>query len=280
MIATNHETIFDDSLIQLYVAHVMTTDQLITPHWHEHLEILALISGNMSAQINEASYEFSAGDILIINPKDIHSTNTHGDCHYILLQIPPVHLERISRDWESVRFTELLSSSPDKNSISQRTYSLLMEMDDFDKQKEDGSHLLYLSGIYRLLYLLYSECSHTLSAQTLDKNRRDFHRIEQSMDYVRHHFREEISLSDIADVLSVTPEYFCRLFKKYTGQTFLTYLNQIRMQHFYRDLTETHESITSLLEHNGIRNYKVFLRDFKKLYGMTPGQVRKMQDEN
>ena len=75
------------------------------------------------------------------------------------------------------------------------------------------------------------------------------------------------------------PEYFCRLFKKYTGQTFLTYVNQIRLQYFHSDLLQTDESITYLMNKNGITNYKVFLRSFKEAYGMPPGQLRKKQRE-
>ena len=49
-------------------------------------------------------------------------------------------------------------------------------------------------------------------------------------------------------------------FRKYTGQTFLAYVNQIRMEHFHTDLLETDKNITFLLDKNGITNYKGFLR--------------------
>ena len=111
------------------------------------------------------------------------------------------------------------------------------------------------------------------------RSRRDFERIEQSMQYVKRNYTNPITLKETADELSLTPEYFCRLFKKYTGQTFLTYVNQIRLQYFHSDLLQTDESITYLMNKNGITNYKVFLRSFKEAYGMPPGQLRKKQRE-
>lgn len=72
---------------------------------------------------------------------------------------------------------------------------------------------------------------------------------------------------------------FAVCLKKYTGQTFLTYVNQIRLQYFHSDLLQTDESITYLMNKNGITNYKVFLRSFKEAYGMPPGQLRKKQRE-
>ena len=88
---------------------------------------------------------------------------------------------------------------------------------------------------------------------------------------------QEISLADAAGLLSITPEHFCRLFRKYTGQTFLAYVNQIRMEHFHTDLLETDKNITFLLDKNGITNYKGFLRKFKEAYGESPKEVRRKQ---
>ena len=97
------------------------------------------------------------------------------------------------------------------------------------------------------------------------------------MEFVREHYGERISLADAAGLLSITPEHFCRLFRKYTGQTFLAYVNQIRMEHFHTDLLETDKNITFLLDKNGITNYKGFLRKFKEAYGESPKEVRRKQ---
>ena len=70
---------------------------------------------------------------------------------------------------------------------------------------------------------------------------------------------------------------FLSPFRKYTGQTFLAYVNQIRMEHFHTDLLETDKNITFLLDKNGITNYKGFLRKFKEAYGESPKEVRRKQ---
>ncbi len=272
---STHETISDHSLLQLYFSTVITTDQLLAPHWHEHLEILAVTKGHMTAYIGETTYELYRGDVLVINPEDIHYTRTHEDCHYFLLQIPPSHLEHLSSRYTLLRFREYLPASDNPTAVAGRCFSLVQSIGRHYDSKKDGSHLLCLSDLYRLLYLLYTEASTRTSAEYADRNSRDFERVRSSMDYVRRHYSEAFALSDLAEELAVTPEHFCRTFKKCTGQTFFTYVSQIRMQHFYQDLTQSGDSINDLLEKNGIRNYKGFLRDFKRLYHATPGQVRK-----
>ena len=60
------------------------------------------------------------------------------------------------------------------------------------------------------------------------------------------------------------------------GTTFLKYLNSVRLEHFYTDLTNTDLSISELIERNGFTNYKMFMKFFKDTYGNTPRETRKL----
>lgn len=273
----SHEMIKDDNLTQFYFSEVDAQNDLLPAHWHNHLEIICLNIGNMTAYINENSYELNPGDILIVNPRDIHYTHTHGDCHYFLLQIPTMHLERISPDWKLLHFAEYIPVNQDGDSLNAHLSAIFNEFTRLNHTREKGYHLLLLIQLYQFLHLLYTKDSSVLSAQSKNRTDRDFLRIEQSMQYAKKNFRKQISLAEVADHILVTPEYFCRLFKKYTGQTFFTYLAQIRLLNFYQDLMQTEESITYLLEKNGITNYKQFMIMFKEAYGTTPHRLRMLE---
>lgn len=272
-----HETIHDDNLTQVYFSSIENTDILVPAHWHQHLEVLYLTSGQMTAYINETTYELHPSDILIVNPQDIHCTHALGDCHYYLLQIPSIHLERISTDWKLLHFSEYLPHTFSPDSLNFQLSEIFREFIELDQKREKGWHLLFFTRLYYFLYLLYTKGSSLLSIQNKKSTERDFLRIEQSMQYVRKHYREQITLNQIAELLCVTPEYFCRLFKKYTGQTFFTYVSQVRLLRFYQELMQTDESVTFLLEKNGITNYKQFMRMFKETYGTTPHKLRAKQ---
>lgn len=109
--AGEHEIISDDGLMQLYFTQVDASNELLPAHWHEHLEMICMQHGAMTAYINETSYELQRGDILVVNPRDIHYTHVHGDGHYYLLQIPPEHLKRVSEDWRGLHFGEYVPYS-------------------------------------------------------------------------------------------------------------------------------------------------------------------------
>ena len=270
-----HETIQDDNFLQLHFTDVYAVNQSLPPHWHNHLEILYIVTGAMTAYIHDRSYALTHGDILIVNPRDIHATYVRDNCRYYLLQIPAAHLALIDNDWKLLHFGEYLPASADEASVNHSLSLILEALFRLDQEQAPGYRLLFLAQIYELLYLLYKQDSTRLSAKSQSKTERDFLRIEQSMQYVKKNYRKQISLEDVAKELSLTPEYFCRIFRKYTGQTFFTYVNQVRLLYFYEDLIHTDESITYLLGKHGITNYKVFIREFKKAYGTTPHRLRK-----
>jgi AraC-like DNA-binding protein len=59
-----------------------------------------------------------------------------------------------------------------------------------------------------------------------------------------------------------------------TGQTFHSYLTNIRLYHAYRQLQEQDTTITQIALENGFANVKSFIEAFKKVYHVTPGRYR------
>ena len=100
-------------------------------------------------------------------------------------------------------------------------------------------------------------------------------RIRNVITYVEDHFREPVSLHDIAGHLGLGKEYFCRFFKKNMGISFLQYVNEVRVSRIYQDLIRTDAPVSELAEQNGFSNQKLFNRTFKEIYGCTPSSVRK-----
>ena len=270
----SHEIIHDDSSLQLFFEPVHLENLYSPLHWHSHLEILYVQKGYMTAFVNEKKYTLKKDDMLIVSPRDLHSTRAYGSLDYILLEIPYDYLARSLEHFPLLQFQTFFPSIT-MNATQKKLRELLFKLLTLYEQKEDGYQLLFSSVIYEFIYILYKNHSKIITAGNNEKENRNFIRIEETIRYVKQNYRSEISLSDISGRLNVSPEYFCRLFKKHTGQTFTEYLNAVRMMHFYQDLMHTNYSVNDLLERNGIRNYKVFIRMFKDTYKTTPHKLRK-----
>ena len=67
-----YENVLDDHLGQIHFTYVNTWDELLPAHWHEHLEIIYVLGGEITASINDVSYELKKGDIFLVNSNDIH----------------------------------------------------------------------------------------------------------------------------------------------------------------------------------------------------------------
>lgn len=273
MIQYEHEIINDDTRLQLHFLPVKANNDYSPLHWHGHLEIIFILSGYMTAYINDKKYTLKKDDMLIVSPKELHSTNAWGTVDYILLQIPYDYLSRVLDHVSLIQFQAYFPSITMTGSQKQLRNCLFELMKDYT-EKEDGYLLHFSSVIYEFLYILYKNHSKVIPKKTWEKENRNFERIEETIQFVKANYQREISLDEVAGILNVSPEYFCRLFKKHTGQTFLEYLNAVRLIHFYHDLIQTDYSITDLLARNGIANYKVFIRLFKQTYGTTPNKLR------
>ena len=271
-----YEHISEDHLAKVHFIEAHATNMLISAHWHEHLELVLVTEGRMEASINDRIYKINCGDVFLVNPNDIHYTRCLGETRYFLLQIPSFYLGTVSADRKTLRFQEIYECDTTNDSLPSRLAVMFHEISELYARKENGYHLLVISAIYRLLFLVYTEGSAVENASCADsRTTHDLERIKLCMEFIQTHYSDRIFLKDVADLLAVTPEHFCRLFRKYTGQTFLAYVNQIRMNHFYHDLIESDGSISYLLEKNGIFGYKKFLQTFRQQYGASPQAVRK-----
>ena len=111
----------------------------------------------------------------------------------------------------------------------------------------------------------------------MGKESKQIARLKGVIQYVTESYQDRISLKTAAEIASLNQEYFCRMFKRCMGVTFLEYVNLVRIDNIHEELLETDDSITDILERNGFVNYKVFSRMFKAQFGMTPRELRKLQ---
>ena len=143
-------------------------------------------------------------------------------------------------------------------------------MRDLENNPCEVSHLRFASLLFEFLYQLYTNFSISITNDKLQHSNLSLSNLEPVLEFTKENYYRHISIKEISEIAHLQPEYFCRKFKQYMGQTYLDYLNELRLSHIYMDLLNSNELISNIMERHGFNNYKLFYKTFKKKFNCTP----------
>ena len=104
--------------------------------------------------------------------------------------------------------------------------------------------------------------------------------VDTLCDYIKAHYANpELSLDILAKHVHLSSGYAGKLFKSYTNQTIVDFINDTRMEYACVLLRETDDTIAAICEKIGYNNSSYFFSIFKKKMGMTPIQYRKQDGQ-
>lgn len=262
----------------IHFEHYFDSGSLVSNHWHNEIELIYLLEGELDVSIGKKTWHYKKDDLILINSKVVHSTLCAAPNESILVQMPYGFLKRYMPDLDDyVFYLDSFSKDPVKQTKILQTKEILQKMLVVTSYHPDGEHLRFNSLLFDLLYMLYHDFRTNDLQAGYQRQAKDLNKLEGVLEYTQEHYAEPVSLHEIAAVAGFQPEYFCRLFKRNMGVTYLEYLSEIRLSHIYEDLLTTDESIQRLLELHGFTNYKLFRKMFAEKFHMTPMKVRKGQ---
>lgn len=251
------------------------------PFWHFHpeIELVYVKGGNGKRHIgNHLSY-YHSGDLVLIGSMLPHTGFTDrltANESETVIQFNQDFLGKGFFDTtEMQNIQKLLERSKSglaffgeaKEEVGRRLEKLVV-LDNFGKMIE----LLCL-----LQYMAWTEEYTILNAEgyALEVQKSDNDRINVIYNYVQKNFRKPISLDEIASLARMTVPSFCRYFKKISGKKFTQFVNEIRIVHACKLLTESADSISTIAFESGFNNFSHFNRQFKIITGESPSAYRK-----
>lgn len=102
-------------------------------------------------------------------------------------------------------------------------------------------------------------------------------RLMPVLNYIAQHFHETIALNTLSDLLEVTPQHLCTMFRKFMGMRIFEYINLIRIQSSKADLIAYPDKpVRSVAHECGFDDVSYFCSIFKRCEKMTPGDYRKL----
>ena len=99
--------------------------------------------------------------------------------------------------------------------------------------------------------------------------------IAQAIRYIRKHYQERLTLEDTASAVSLSPNYFSRIFNAKMHISFSSYVNRLRVEQAQRLLLNTRLSLVEIAGVVGFEDQSYFSKVFKSFTTLSPGQYRK-----
>lgn len=235
-------------------------------HLHPHLELFFMLSGKTTVTVREKSQILTPGSLAVIFPNQIHSYTAHSAESRATLVI--CELARTGG------YVDLLLRSHPKNPFLKPELlhpNVAFAIGQMTTEQGSGGN----SSVYAPLVQLV--LARVLPLLNLSRNKSaDYRELTyQIADYVGGHFRDPLTLTELARKLGVSKFHLSHVFSEKFGQSFSSYLTKIRLACACGMLTDTAGSITEIAEESGFESQRTFFRVFRQQYEETPLQYRR-----
>ncbi|MBB6694843.1 helix-turn-helix domain-containing protein [Cohnella xylanilytica] len=148
-----------------------------------------------------------------------------------------------------------------------------------------GRHILTLEGISRFRTLdslenwMIQVMRGILAFKREHRIPKKKNLIAEVKEYVSKHYQESITLADLAARFYLSPIYLSQLFKQRTGDTYLNYVVQVRIDRAKELLENTDLKVYEICQKVGYSDTQHFARLFERLTGSKPSEYRKRAQE-
>lgn len=254
-------------------------------HWHEEMEFTLVRRGTARYDIDQARYEVTQGDILLIGPDTLHSAHQLPeqtvDTDSVVFHLRLAGLD--IRDGCTRRYVQPIATGalriPPVVRPGEPHYDELRECFDrmWDCQAVDLPYreLEFKSQAFRLIQLIWQISAGKVMEPPTRAARLYEDKLKQALAYIQEHYTEAITVGQLADLCGFSQVHFMNIFKASIGSTCIEYLIEYRLARAALDLQETDHSVMQIALDNGFQNISYFNRAFKQQYAMTPTAYRR-----
>ncbi len=254
-------------------------------HHHPEIQIEYVLAGSGVQIIGDRYSRFTSGDLLLFGPGVPHLRRP--DPQY-WREDQTKNFEVITLIFDPGLFSAAMLSIPAFKPISQliqnsdrgvaihgdaqaEVIDLLIESFTTDPVKQINLLVNILHCIGNASDLEY------ILPEPLDSPPSDnvSNRISNIYSHALEHFRDTITIKDIAKVANLSEHSFCRYFKKTFKKPFSYFLAELRINHAATLLNETDQSISEICMESGFNNFANFNKWFRRIKHCTPSEYRR-----
>lgn len=297
---TNYNTHDDPDYYQKRTKNLLQTDYplsvldfdftesdpfIIHWHWHEDIELMYIIKGQLYVTFDQNNILATEGSIVFINQSVRHfitPTNPEG-CVFRSIIVHPSFIFGFGQiEMEKKYITPVIHDTSLKylhitpqDSYYEDFRTHIAEIITQNDEKPLGYELLSKASILYLWKKLFELTIQDSSLPVKKTAAQDEQRVKQAILYIQEHYMESITLDDIAASILVSKSECCRCFKRTLNVTPFEYLMKYRILASTKKMhNKTLESISEIAGSVGFNNTSYYNKIFKKYMSCTPTEYR------
>ena len=256
-----------------YEQHIFR-DVSFPPHFHRNYELIYVVCGQVSATVDGCRTTLESGDYALCLCNQVHSyeplcaVGAHSNqppaaTHYFVLTfspdfVPEFHKAMEGKTGKTCRFQP-------EGSIRDFFLEHIL------RSYREPAPAYYLKQA--AVTLLCGE--YQRQAEIVRRDNPEYALMNQVADYITTHFREKLTLRDMAQALGYDYYYISRLFSQIFSMKFSDYLNTFRFTAAADALVSTDAPITQIALESGFQSTRTFNDVFLRRSGLSPAQYRK-----
>ncbi len=262
-----------------WIEHRYTASNYKLPHHYENTyQIVFLLAGKILYQVGEKEYQVSKGGMIVLNTLEEHTLKVlEYPYERYVIQIRPDFFQHEVKYPEVIAvfikrpadFSHLLTvAEPVWNYL----HDVIREMEKEYLNRKKYWEMYVGADLRRMFITIFRECADVLSMMKIGNGVTVAYNV---MNYLNHHFAEDISVNSIAAALFLNRDYISHVFKDETGYSVMAYVISLRINRAKLLLAETDRSITDIAMECGYTDFTYFSKQFKKHTNMSPSKFRK-----
>lgn len=243
-------------------------------HTHSYYELEIILYGEVNEIVNEKTYRAKPGDFVFLSPSDLHKIDYIDDeviilCFKMKNEILSTKVQKILK---SITFPIIEHMTEDEYRFVGECVENIEKIRDKIREQDLWRDIAMKMLEALVIYIICrNDKTEDYSKWADGKN----DQMINAIIYIRENYDKDINMKSVSQKIGYSYNYFGNRFKEITGQTFINYLNDIRLNQAYSKLVLSDESVESICESVGFGNISYFYRKFNEKYKRTPGEVRK-----
>jgi len=246
-------------------------------HWHDDIEFIAVLSGEMQYNINGEIITMEAGEGIIVNTRQLHFgfSTEKKECDFICILLHPLMLcvtDAYERDFvlpllqnQKAAFIKL-----DKNALWHR--NILEDIKNIHSMKDEKTAPIKIQNLFLDIWInIYENIAHENHST---RSNTELSILKKIIGFIQQNYTVKISLADMSAAGAVGQSKCCKLFAKYIGQTPNLYLMQYRLDKSTELLKNTDMTITEIAYAVGFNGSSYYAEAFRKWCGKSPTEYR------